>query len=89
MYNNNTNPLLNVDLEKLYKEYFNGDFVEFSIGKLEKMFNDFKIILRLISSFKQAYYKGRDSPSKYMIDKSKSNRKIYTDDKSSNNLIDL
>jgi hypothetical protein len=52
--------LLNVDLEKLYKEYFNNsEFKDLSVNKLEKMSNDFKIFLRLIESFKQNYFKSR------------------------------
>ena len=47
------NPLLSIDLEKLYKEYFSSEFNEFNISKLEKMYNDFKIILILVESFKQ------------------------------------
>lgn len=50
-----TNPIFSIDLEKLYKEYFNADFNEFNILKLEKMFNDFKILLILIESFKQKH----------------------------------
>lgn len=50
--------ILNVNLDKLYKEYFNlSNFNEMSIGKIEKMYNDFRIFLRLIESFKQNYKK--------------------------------
>ena len=52
-----SNPIFSIDLDKLYKEYFNGEFNEFNILKLEKMFNDFKIIVILIESFKQNFYK--------------------------------
>lgn len=52
-----TSPIFSIDLEKLYKEYFNGEFNEFNILKLEKMFNDFKIIIILIESFKQKFSK--------------------------------
>jgi len=56
-----SNPIFSIDLDKLYKEYFNGEFNEFNILKLEKMFNDFKIITILIESFKQKYYKNYNS----------------------------
>ena len=50
--------LLSVDLDKLYDEYFNNHEInDFSIMKIEKMYNDFKIILRLVDSFKGGYYK--------------------------------
>jgi hypothetical protein len=47
------NPIFSIDLDKLYKEYFSGEFNEFNILKLEKMFNDFKIILILINNYKK------------------------------------
>ena len=47
------NPIFSIDLDKLYKEYFNGEFNEFNILKLEKMFNDFKIIIILINNYKK------------------------------------
>ena len=47
------NPIFSIDLDKLYKEYFSGEFKEFKILKLEKMFNDFKIILILINNYKK------------------------------------
>lgn len=56
-----SNPIFSIDLEKLYKEYFNGEFNEFNILKLEKMFNDFKIIVILIESFKHKFYKHNNS----------------------------
>ena len=61
-YNANGTGLINVDLEKLYKEYFNCiEFKEFSIAKIEKLYNDFRIFLKLIDSFKQNYYKAKDN----------------------------
>jgi hypothetical protein len=46
--------LLKVDLEKLYRDYFSDlNFKDFTISKIERMYNDFKIFLRLIESFKQ------------------------------------
>lgn len=53
--------VMHIDLERLYKEYFNIDFAEFSIYKLEKMFNDFKIVLRLIEIFRNNYYKTKSN----------------------------
>jgi hypothetical protein len=48
--------LLQVDLDKLYKEYFtNIEFNEFSIYKIEKLYNDFRIMLKLIEYFKKVY----------------------------------
>jgi len=47
------NSIFSIDLDKLYKEYFSGEFNEFNILKLEKMFNDFKIILILINNYKK------------------------------------
>jgi hypothetical protein len=49
----NFNPIFSVDLDKLYKEYFTGDFIEFNVFKLEKMFNDFKLLLILINNYKK------------------------------------
>ncbi len=46
--------LLQVDLEKLYKDYFNeSNFKDFPICKIERMYNDFKLFLMLIESFKK------------------------------------
>ena len=59
-YTTNETGLINVDLERLYKEYFNGiEFKELSIAKIEKLYNDFRIFLKLIDSFKQNYYKSK------------------------------
>jgi hypothetical protein len=49
----NSNPIFCIDLDKLYKEYFNGDFNEFNISKLEKLFNDFRLLLILINNYKK------------------------------------
>ena len=52
--------LLSIEHEKLNNEYFNNkEFSDFPLVKIEKMYNDFKIILRLIDSFKQGYYKNQ------------------------------
>ncbi len=82
LYNNTSLGVLYIDLEKLYKEYFNCEFKEFSINKLEKMFNDFKIVLRLIEIFKQSY--NRNLNNKLDVDSQsypKSMRKIYNEAK--------
>ena len=45
--------LLTVDLEKLYRDYFiELNFKEFSISKVERMYNDFRIFLKLIENYK-------------------------------------
>jgi hypothetical protein len=67
-----SNPILSIDLDKLYKEYYNGEFNEFNILKLEKMFNDFKIIVILIESSKQKFFKN-DSK----ISESKGKNSVY------------
>jgi hypothetical protein len=56
-----SNGLLNVDLDKLYKEYYNGDFNEYSMFKLEKLYNDFRIVLKLTDSFKNNYLNSNSS----------------------------
>jgi len=56
LMNTNAFGLLQVDLEKLYREYFNNtEFNEFTIFKIEKLFNDFRIIVKLIEYFKNSY----------------------------------
>jgi hypothetical protein len=76
--------LLSVDLEKLYKEYFNNsEFKDLSVNKLEKMSNDFKIFLRLIESFKQNYFNDKE---KF---KSNSNPSQIKNTNSNGKLIDL
>jgi hypothetical protein len=42
---NDNDGILNLNTELLYKEYCTNNFNENSIGKYEKMHNDFKIIL--------------------------------------------
>ncbi len=81
-------PLLSIDLDKLYKEYFTYEFNEFSILKLEKMFNDFKIILRLVDSFIKAY-KNSDIPNRSYNKKMVNELKEKEKNTYSNNLLDL
>lgn len=40
-----------IDLDKIYKEYFNKDLKEMSLFQIEKMINDFKITVMLIDSY--------------------------------------
>ena len=76
--------LLSVDLEKLYKEYFNNsEFKDLSVNKLEKMTNDFKIFLRLIESFKQNYFNDKEKLN------SNSNSSQIKNTNSNGKLIDL
>lgn len=49
----NAGTLSKIDLDKLYKEYFQPDMDDFSIFKMEKMFNDFRIVLKLIENLKE------------------------------------
>ena len=76
--------LLSVDLEKLYKEYFNNsEFKDLSVNKLEKITNDFKIFLRLIESFKQNYFNDKEKLN------SNSNPSQIKNTNSNGKLIDL
>jgi hypothetical protein len=95
MYNNG---FLSVDFEKLYKEYFNSiDFNDFSIFKIEKMYNDMRIMLRLIDSFKQNFYKQNVNNNVTTSPKLKSAKKIHSDNSTNTstntniitNLIDI
>lgn len=56
--------LMKIDLDRLYKEYFTSEFKKLPFFKMEKMFNDFKIVLLMIDNFKSNYYnrnsKGKD-----------------------------
>ena len=64
-----------INLEKLYKEYFTEDINKISFSKMEKMFNDFKLVLMLIENFKNTY-KNNSKISLSDID-SNSNSKSY------------
>ena len=48
---NENNGIINLNLDKLYKEYFNKDLKEMSLYQLEKMVNDFKITIMLVDSY--------------------------------------
>ncbi len=44
-----------INLDKLYREYFSEDISKLSFFKMEKMYNDFKLVLMLIENFKNSY----------------------------------
>lgn len=46
------NSILKIDLDKLYNEYFTEDISKLSFFKMEKMYNDFKLILIMIDNIK-------------------------------------
>lgn len=50
--------ILNLNTEKLYQEYCSRNFGENSLLKFENMYNDFKIILKLVESLKNEYKYG-------------------------------
>ena len=56
--------ILNLNTEKLYKDYCTNNFNENSLLKYENMLNDFKIILKLIESFKNDLNIGDDNSNK-------------------------
>jgi hypothetical protein len=56
--------LLNLNTEKLYKEYCTGTFEENSVMKYENMHNDFKIILKLLESLKNEINNGETTLNK-------------------------
>jgi hypothetical protein len=61
--------ILNLNTEKLYKEYCTNNFNENSLMKYEYMLNDFKIILKLIESFKNdVNYENKEQLNKNLID---------------------
>jgi len=47
--------ILNINTEKLYREYYSCNFNENSFRKCENLYNDFKITLKMIESLKQEY----------------------------------
>jgi hypothetical protein len=82
-------PLFSVDLEKLYREYFSCEFVDFTIEKLGKMFIDFKIIIRLVDSFIKAFKERVGDKSDKSPVKTNNMRKIHSEDANSINLLNL
>lgn len=52
---NDAQAIFMINLDRLYKEYFTEDLNKMSLSKLEKMFNDFKLVLMLIENFKNNY----------------------------------
>ncbi len=47
--------ILNINTEKLYREYYSCNFNENSFRKYENLHNDFKITLKMIESLKNEY----------------------------------
>ena len=47
------NNILNIDIDKIYKKYFNEDIEKFNKEQLEEMKNDFKEVLSLIISYQK------------------------------------
>ena len=73
--------LLSVDTEKLKNEYCSNSFIDNSLTKYENMYNDFKILLKIVESVKQ----GEDTYSNNLINFT-SNK---TSSKNKTNLIDF
>ena len=44
--------LFNINLDSLVNQYYSGDFKDLNINKIEKLYSDFKIALKLIEDFK-------------------------------------
>lgn len=55
MLENINDGILKINTDQLFKEYCSNSFNENSLFKYENMFNDFKIILKLIESLKGDY----------------------------------
>lgn len=53
--------LLKINLTKLYNEYFLGSMFDFPLFKLEKMFNDFRIVVLLTQKFVESYEESSSS----------------------------
>ena len=47
--------ILNLDTERLQNEYCLNNFVENSLARYENMYNDFKIVLKIVESLKSEY----------------------------------
>jgi hypothetical protein len=50
--NNKESPILSIQIKQLYNKYFqnNKSFQQMSYSEIEQLYNDFKIILKLIES---------------------------------------
>ena len=57
---NKNDGILNLNLDLLRKEYCNNNFNDNSLIVFENMYNDFKIILKLIESLKAEYKNGEE-----------------------------
>lgn len=80
--------ILNLDTEKLYNEYCSNNFTENNIVKYENMYNDFKIIMKIVESLKNEYTSSISTSindNSYSISENKSK----SINKKQNNLIDF
>ena len=50
--------LLSLDVDRVYNEYCSNNLSEISLSKIENMYNDFKIILKMVESLKNEYKNG-------------------------------
>ena len=75
MNNQDALAVFKINLDKLYKEYFNEEMSKMSFFKMEKMFNDFKITLMLIENFKNSFKNGISK-----LEPDDLNASIYTND---------
>lgn len=53
--NENALAIFKINLDKLNKEYFSDNLNKLSFSKMEKMYNDFKILIMLIENFKNSF----------------------------------
>jgi len=78
--------ILNLDTEKLYNEYCSNNFTDNSIVKYENMYNDFKIIMKIVESLKNEFTSNSTSINdSYSTHENKSK----TINNKKNNLIDF
>jgi hypothetical protein len=52
---NSSEGILNLNVEKLSNEYCSSSFEEIPLSKFENMFNDFKIMLKLVEVLKNDF----------------------------------
>jgi ubiquinone biosynthesis protein Coq4 len=89
MLENINDGVLKINTDQLFTEYCSNDFNETPISKFENMYNDFKIVLKIVESLKTEYRSGEvlnNKPTK----NSSSNQSSYTQAKtnSQSSLID-
>ena len=53
--NENALAIFKINLDKLNKEYFSDNLNKLSFSKMEKIYNDFKILIMLIENFKNSF----------------------------------